>query len=288
MPHPEHHIEWVGGLLTSSDGTSTRRIMWPRLSKGGGLPPGEFIIVGARLGQGKSWAMTKMAASALMEGYTALYDSLEMTRTNITLRVQTMLSQAVGRPYAAADLMTGTTIPDLVEYREIIAHLQDHVPGALHVADTTKGRISPMTIAAQIERIQPDIVFVDYLTLLDMQGEGDWKSVAALSNAMQSLAQRYKIPIVAAAQLNRADGRTREVPGSDALARSDSVGQDADQVMNLQRKSTRVVKQKLVKNRHGMDGMSWYSEFRPGAGVIEEINQERAYELIDEDGVDEA
>jgi hypothetical protein len=40
MPHPEHHIEWVGGLLTSSDGTSTRRIMWPRLSKGGGLPPG--------------------------------------------------------------------------------------------------------------------------------------------------------------------------------------------------------------------------------------------------------
>lgn len=253
----------------------------------GGCKPGEFIVVGGRLGGGKSWVLAKMATSALMEGYTVLYDSLEMTRTNITLRVQTLLSQAVGRPYAAADLMTGTSIPDLVGYKEIVAHLDSTVPGALHVADTTKGRVSPLTIAAQIERIQPDIVFIDYLTLLDMTGDGDWKSVTSLSNTMKQMAQRYKIPIVAAAQLNRANGLTRGVPNNEAIARSDSIGQDADQIMNLQRKSTRVVAQKLTKNRNGLDGISWFSEFRPGAGVVEEINQERAYELMDEDGVDE-
>jgi replicative DNA helicase len=249
----------------------------------GGCKPGEFIVVGARLGSGKSWILAKMASSALLEGHTVLYDSLEMTRTNITLRVQTVLAQAVGQPYPAADILTGSSVPDLPGYRLIRDYLREKVPGLLHVADTTRGSISPMTVAAQIERIQPDIVFIDYLTLLEMSGEGDWKSVASLSKSIQRLAQRYKIPIVAASQLNRAQGLTRGVPGNEAMAYSDAIGQDADQIMNLQTKSKRVIQQKLTKNRHGAGGMSWYSEFRPGAGVIEEISPDRAYELIDDD-----
>lgn len=249
----------------------------------GGCKPGESIIVGARLGVGKSWVLAKMAATAVMSGYTVLYDSLEMSRTNIALRTQTLLSQALGRPYAAVDILTSNSIPDLKAYEAMAEYLADNVPGALHVADSSRGRISPMTVAAQIERIQPDIVFIDYLTLLHMTGDGDWTSVASLSNQIQSLAQRYKIPIVSAAQLNRADGRGRDVPGSDALARSDSIGQDADQVMNVQQKSRRVRKFRLAKNRHGLSDVVWHTEFRPSAGVIDEINQERAYELIDED-----
>lgn len=270
---------------TGRAGVSTGYKSWDEAT--GGCKPGELVIVGGRLGGGKSWTLAKIASTALMEGYTVLYDSLEMTRTAITLRVQTLLSQSLGRPYPAADLLVGSSIPDLQGYKEIVAHLEDHVPGALHVADTTKGRISPATISAQVERITPDLVIVDYLTLLEMTGEGDWKSVSNLTKSLQQLAQRYRVPIVVASQLNRADGRTRDVPGADALAQSDSVGQDADQVMNGQRKSKRVMKHRLVKNRHGMDGVTWYTRFEPGLGILDEINKELAQELMDEDGLED-
>lgn len=248
----------------------------------GGCKPGEFIVVGARLGSGKSWVMTKMATTAVIEGYTVLYDSLEMTRTNVMLRAQTLLSGATGRPYDATALMSGTSAPLLSEYDAVLEHIQASVSGEFHVADTSRGRINLNTIAAQIERIRPDIVFIDYLTLLDATGE--WQSVAALSNQVKQMANHYKTPIVAAAQLNRANGLVNGVAGSEALARSDSIAQDADQVMNISLRSQRVLQHKLVKNRNGAGGMTWWTEFRPGAGVIEEINVEKAQELIDEDG----
>ena len=252
----------------------------------GGPQPGHVWIVGARLGQGKSWTMMRMATAAIIEGYNVQYNALEQTRAEVAMRVHTFLSSEVGKElFRNLDLMQGRNF-DLKAYKDFLKSLRSNVQGRMHVSDTSRGRVSPLTIAAQIERNNPDIVFIDYLTLMEKSGDGDWKSIARLSGEIKTIAMEYQVPIVAAAQLNRTMGLSKEPAGPEALAQSDAIGQDADAVITMRQMSNSVLQMKLAKYRHGLSGFRWYTQFQPTAGIFTEVSYERALEL--KDGDDEA
>ena len=252
----------------------------------GGPQPGHVWIVGARLGQGKSWTMMRMATAAIIEGYNVQYNALEQTRAEVAMRVHTFLSSEVGKElFRNLDLMQGRNF-DLKAYKDFLKSLRSNVQGRMHVSDTSRGRVSPLTIAAQIERNNPDIVFIDYLTLMEKSGDGDWKSIARLSGEIKTIAMEYQVPIVAAAQLNRTMGLSKEPAGPEALAQSDAIGQDADAVITMRQMSNSVLQMKLAKYRHGLSGFKWYTQFQPTAGIFTEVSYERALEL--KDGDDEA
>lgn len=250
----------------------------------GGPQSGHLWIIGARLGVGKSWCMMRMATSAVMEGYTVQYDALEQTRAEVSMRIHTFLSGQVGKElFKNLDLMQGRGF-DLKSYHKFLRGLKESVSGKLHVSDSSRGRVSPLTIAAQIERNKPDIVFIDYLTLMESTGSGDWQSVAKLSGDLKNLAGEYGVPIVAASQLNRTAGMgVKEVAGAEALSQSDSIGQDADAVINMRATSASVIEMKLVKYRHGFSGFKWFTEFRPTNGIFREVTRTRAGQIADED-----
>lgn len=249
----------------------------------GGPQPGHVWIVGARLGQGKSWTMMRMSTAAVLEGYNVQYNALEQTRAEVAMRIHTFLSTSVGKElFRNLDLMQGRNF-DLESYREFLHQMKDDINGRMHVSDTSRGRVSPLTIASQIERNKPDIVFVDYLTLMEKSGEGDWKSIAKLSGEMKSLAMQYQVPIVAAAQLNRAMGLSKEPAGPEALAQSDAIGQDADAVITMRQMSPSVLQMKLAKYRHGLSGFKWHCEFKPGQGIFKEVSYQEAQDLKDSD-----
>ena len=248
----------------------------------GGAAAGQSWIVGARLGNGKSWAMMRMATAAIVEGYTVQYNALEQSRTEVSMRMHSFLSGVVGREiYNNMDLAKGKGF-DVGAYREFLYNLSSTIKGKMHVSDTSRGMVSPMTIAAQIERNQPDIVFIDYLTL--MQGAKDWQAIGDISGQIKNLAQQYQVPIVSASQLNRAMGiGGKEVPGADALAQADAIGQDADAVVNLRMMSPSTVQMKLVKYRHGNAGYKWWCHYEPGKGIFNECSYDEALALKDVD-----
>ena len=249
----------------------------------GGPQAGHIWVVGARLGQGKSWTMMRMALSAVMEGYTVQYDALEQTRADVSMRMHTFLSSEVGKElFSNIDLMQGRDF-SLERYRQFLKSLKNEVQGKMHVSDTSRGQVSPLTIAAQIERNNPDIVFIDYLTLMEKTGDGDWKSVSKLSKAVKNLAMQYQVPIVVAAQLNRALGLSKEPPGPEALAEADAIGQDADAVITMKQMSPSVIQMKLAKYRHGPAGYKWHCNFNPKEGVFKEVSYSEAQALKDED-----
>ena len=114
------------------------------------------------------------------------------------------------------------------------------------------------------------------------QQAGDWQAIAALSAELKGIAMQYKIPIVAAAQINRmAIGE--DLPGAEHLAGADAIGQDADAVVTMKQVSRHIVKMKLAKFRHGSDGHVWDNEFRPNSGYFREVSGDEALEIIDED-----
>ena len=121
-----------------------------------------------------SWAMMRMATAAIMDGYAVQYNALEQTRADVSMRIHTFLSGSIGKElFRNLDLSQGRNF-DLDSYKAFLKGMKDHVEGRLHVSDTSRGRVSPLTIAAQIERNRPDIVFIDYLTLMEKTGTGDW------------------------------------------------------------------------------------------------------------------
>ena len=247
----------------------------------GGAQPGDYWIVAARLGQGKTWTLLRMAATAVYRGYTVQYDALEQSRAQIAMRAHSFLSSAHAQDsFKTQDLMAGRDF-DLLAYKEFLKNLRDTLSGKFIVNDTSRGRVTPSSIAAQIERNKPDVVFIDYLTLMNGQ-QGDWQAIASLSAELKGIAMRYQVPIIAAAQINRT-AIGEDLPGAEHLAGADAIGQDADAVITMKQISRHVVKMKLAKYRHGGDGQIWFNEFRPNSGRFVEIDGDTADEIIAED-----
>jgi replicative DNA helicase len=115
-----------------------------------GPQPGDFFVVAARLGQGKTWTLIRMAASALMAGATVQYDALEQSKSQIAMRVHTFLqSENAKQMFTTSELMSGKGV-DLIAYKKFLKKLKDDLPGKLIVDDTSRGKVTPASIAAQL------------------------------------------------------------------------------------------------------------------------------------------
>ena len=253
----------------------------------GGPGPGDYWVVAARLGEGKTWTTIRMACAAVYAGHKVQYFSLEQSRTQVALRAHSIFSSNYGKEtFKNLDLNQGRHF-SLRDYKRFLRDLPNKLKGSFIVNDQSRGIISPLVMAGAIEQHRPDIVFVDYLTLLEKESE-EWASIAALSGQMKLLASRYQVPIVVLAQINR-QGIGRQPPGVEHLAQSDRIGQDADVIVTLKQVSDHTMKMRLAKHRHGQGNAMWWVKFAPNSGDIEEIDYDQAMDIIeiDKDGEDQ-
>lgn len=255
----------------------------------GGAQPGELWVVGARLGNGKTWTLAKMAAAALIDGHDVEFVSLEQSSMAISFRIHTLLAHHFGFTISNRGLNSGRGI-DIESYSDLLDKIDANIPGRLTVTDSSRGRVSPATLSARVEKVRPDVVFVDYLTLLsDNRGARateDWRVAATISGDVKVVAQEHDVPIVCAAQINRqGDGTT---PAKVAhLAQADAIGQDADAVVTQAKTSKRLLQLLLAKYRHGEDGFTFYAQFEPDTGQIGEITSDRADEIRLDDSMED-
>lgn len=246
-----------------------------------GAQPGHLCVIGARLGHGKTFTLLRMAEEAVKAGANVLFFSLEQSRNQIMYRMHSLLSRSFSDTlFSSSDLMSGSV--DIDSYEAFCRSLGETLEGEFTIHDTKRGRVSSQTVAAAIDAHKPDIVFIDYLTLMDMDGN-DWQSIAKLTGQLKVTAEQYGVPIVVAAQLNREALSSSGPAGAEHLGRSDAIGQDADLIVTLNKKSKHVVQMRLAKYRHASDQQKWYVEFRPEKGMIEEISADRATDVLDED-----
>jgi replicative DNA helicase len=252
----------------------------------GGAKPGELITVGARLGKGKSWVLTQWATNAARLGYTVQYNSLEMPRSQVSYRVWSLLANEGEALFRNTDLMRGTAYNKRA-FKVFLSRLQEKIKGNLHVSDRSRGKVTPMTITAQIERVKPKLVVVDYVQLMGSTtgGQKDWASIGETTGELKGIAMQYHIPIVVASLLNRERGITRkgEPAGPEAISQSDAIGQDSDTVITLSDLSESVLAMKCAKNRHGASNFKWYVQFEPGEGIMREVSYDKALALADRD-----
>lgn len=258
----------------------------------GGLQPGWQFIIAARLGSGKTGTMIKMASKNLFDGHSVQFNALEMTRAEVAMRFHAYASSEYAKgEFRATDLARGVDFSPKA-YREFLHKLATQISGQFHVIDVRQGGLTPLSLAAQLDKNKPDICYVDYITLMETgsrdgrnraAGDDDWRTIAALSKRLKMVAGQTGVPLVLAAQLSRKASNTGDAPDPSDIAESDAIGRDADGIVMVQKRSNRVLSMKLAKFRHGPDGQRWFAAYEPNIGRFEEIDGDVAGRMIAED-----
>ena len=246
-----------------------------------GLHPGELIIVGARPAMGKtSFAMNIAEYAAVNKNKTVAVFTLEMPREQIALRM--LCSDA---RVDMQRVRKGTLQDD--DWIKLAQSLGPLSAAPMYIDDSAG--LSPTQLRSRCRRLMMeqgglDLVVVDYLGLMRADGKVESRQleVSEISRRLKQIALELKIPIIACAQLSRANKeRTDKRLLLSDLRDSGSIEQDADVVMFLHREEyynkdtedKNIGEVIISKQRSGPLGtvkLAWLSEFTTFANLARE------------------
>jgi replicative DNA helicase len=218
-----------------------------------GIMPGQFGILLAYPAIGKSWLALFMAVQAWKNGKKPLVVSLEMTESEVRNRVYTIMGE--GR-FSHRKMSAGEV--DIEEFERWGNIYMKDMPSFQIVSNDGLGEVSPAVLRGKIDQYSPDIVFVDYIQLMQANSPTDNETVKIknISRELKILAISEQVPIVAIASATPDDATNMNtVPALGQVAWSKQLAYDADWVMALGRESgSDILECVFRKNRHGYLG----------------------------------
>lgn len=201
-----------------------------------GFQKGEFIVLAARPGVGKTALALNLAYNAASRGNRPVgYFSLEMPATTLFKRLVSNESHV-----RFDSLLTGYNLSKNNARLKIMQACESLSKMKFYVDDTSG--IQLLDLAAKVRTLynkEPDLglIVVDYIGLVttNMKNKADRHlEVQQVSQTLKKLALELKIPIIGVAQLNRkVEDRPGGEPQLSDLRESGSIEQDADIVMLL-------------------------------------------------------
>jgi replicative DNA helicase len=195
-----------------------------------GLQPGQLITIIAPPKTGKSVLALQVAVNVHNDGFVPLFQSFEMNNIEQQHRHDAMRSHI-----AHSRLIRGAlTKEEETRYQKVLEEME-----SMHKFYLTDA-VSAMTVtglAAKIDKLRPDIVFVDGVYLMVDEITGEQNSPQALTNitrGLKQLAMAKKIPVVISTQVLLWKMKKRQV-SADAIGYSSSFYQDSDVILGLQK-----------------------------------------------------
>lgn len=202
-----------------------------------GLHGGQMIIIAARPAVGKSTLALDICRSAsIKHGQTSVIFSLEMGRTELTMRLLSAEAQV-----PLQNMRKGTMREE--DWTRMATAMSRVSEAPLFIDDSPN--MSLMEIRAKARRLKQKhdlkLIVVDYLQLMSSgkKVESRQQEVSEFSRALKLLAKETEVPVIAVAQLNRGpEQRTDKKPMMSDLRESGSLEQDADVVILLHREDS--------------------------------------------------
>jgi len=213
-----------------------------------GIQPHEMVVISGYSGSGKSTFLQYMLYKARqIDKVTPMMISLEMGKEALYRKWDVMATNFEYRKLKKFELSS-----DEEEKWRNEAHKARHADTDIIVLDKL-GRCTIEKVCSEINRYKPDIVGIDYVSLMDTPkhaGTQIWERVTYITNNLKYIARSLNIPIIAVAQTNSSD------PASlDNIAHSKSVVRDADIVLGLyqdqEMRDNKQMQLRVNKNRDG-------------------------------------
>lgn len=215
-----------------------------------GLHNGEFTVVGARPGVGKTTFSLGLAENIAKKGKEVTYVSLEMSETQIIQKLLAMRTGINSRKIRNGNL----------EQKEV-----EKLGFECMTLGNLKFNILTKTSTIQQIEIQArrmknkgklDLLIIDYLQLVRNMGSfrSREQEVADISRTLKLLSLELDIPVIALCQLNR--NASKAEPTLADIRESGSIEQDADNVIFLyqENQESDLVTVDLQKQRSGNIG----------------------------------
>jgi replicative DNA helicase len=250
----------------------------------GGLGEGDFGLIFGGPGGGKSWSLIALGAAAVKAGYNVCHYTLELSEAY------------VGKRYDAC--FTNISVAQIQEHRKTVEATIDKLPGKLIIKEYPMGKATISTIESHIQKCKdlgdaPDLVIIDYVDLLraNRVSKERKEEIDDVYVATKGLARELKIPIWSVSQVNRAGANDNVIEG-DKAAGSYNKMMITDFAMSLSRKRQDKAggtgRFHIMKNRYGMDGVTYAAVIDTSTGHIhiddkemteEEMEKERPVKL---------
>jgi len=238
----------------------------------GGLGTGDFGLVFGNPGGGKSWSLVALGAHAVSLGYNVIHYTLELGEAY------------VGRRYDA--FFTKIPVGEIIGHRQEVEEAINDVKGKLIIKEYTTGKASIFTIENHIKKcidldFKPDLIIIDYVDLLRSKKTNKERKeeIDDIYVSTKGLARELNLPIWSVSQVNRAGAKDDVIEGDKSSGSYDKI-MISDVCISLSRKKEDKVKGTgrfhIMKNRYGMDGMTFNVKIDTSTGhleVLEEFDQ---------------
>jgi replicative DNA helicase len=197
---------------------------------GGGMCPGEMIVIGGRPSMGKSSLAMWIASNTARAGKTTAVFAMETDRQRLMTRL--ILSEARVDTH---QISTGASLMDY-EWQRIGSACADISLWPLWIDDSAQQTI--VTIRSRARRLQTEhglaLIVVDYLQKLKphKKAENRNREVGEMASGLKDIARELDVPILVCVQVGRSvQTRADKRPLLSDLKESGEVEQEADKVL---------------------------------------------------------
>lgn len=247
----------------------------------GGLGGGDLGIIFGNPGGGKSWMLVNLGAAAAGAGFNVCYYTLELSEDYVGKRFDSVF--------------TGIDVQVVHNHRPQVEDALQKLTGKLIIKEFPMGKASIASIESHIQKCtdlgyRPDLIIIDYVDLLKSKRKAvDRKEeIDDIYVSTKGLARELRIPIWTVSQVNRAGAKDDVIEG-DKAAGSYNKMMIADFALSLSRKKEDKVKGTgrvhIMKNRYGMDGMTYSAKINTSNGNIEIDSSELDEDILSSDTV---
>lgn len=195
-----------------------------------GLQPGQLVTIIAPPKTGKSVLALQLAVNVHRDGFVPMFQSFEMTNREQKTRHDAMRAHISHARLTRGGLYT----EEERKYKEALIEMEKM--HNFYLSDSVSA-LTVTGLAAKIEKLQPQIVFVDgvYLMIDERTGEqGEPRALTNITRDLKQLAMAKHIPIVISTQVLLWKMKGRKV-SAEAIGYSSSFYQDSDVILGLQR-----------------------------------------------------
>ena len=228
---PMTRFEEYREIKTRPNGLLGMATGFPTIDKAtAGLQGGQLVTIIAPPKTGKSVLALQMAVNIHNDGFVPMFQSFEMNNIEQQHRHDSMRAKI-----AHSRLVRGSLNPDEERrYKATLTHME--TMHKFYLSDSVTA-LTVSGLGAKIDKLRPDVVFVDGVYLMVDEVSGEQNSPQALTNitrALKQLAQAKNIPIVISTQVLLWKMKGKKV-SADAIGYSSSFYQDSDVIFGLQR-----------------------------------------------------
>ncbi len=191
----------------------------------------ELAVIAARSGIGKSWLLLKFVVAAVQKGLKVGLFSGEMSVNKVGYRFDTLMSHI-----SNGKLIHGN-IEAANQYKVYLDNLKTNHSGNLFIMtrDMVDGKCGVNALRNFVEKYNLDILFIDQLSLVDddHNARQQFERAANVSKDLKILQVTKHIPIISVSQQNRTAVEEGSFAGTENIAQSDRIAQDATLILFL-------------------------------------------------------